>query len=180
MQSRSCSASWSAPHLGHRAADRKPRGAITLGALAAFMLATLGACAMNEPVPGPFVPAAIPYPPDALVRYEDQYLYEIERIAPHVYAIQSPEPFHYQPLGNVTAIEQADGWVLIDAGGTQAAAERIIALLRFPRGASRPRSTRRRSETAGPAARPAPRSPAGRRTSSRESNRGRNRISPRP
>ncbi|HWM27420.1 MAG TPA: MBL fold metallo-hydrolase [Woeseiaceae bacterium] len=72
----------------------------------------------------------VPYPADTIVLPEDGYLYEARQIAPCVYTLQSPEAFHYQPLGNVTAIEQEDGFVLVDAGGSRAAAERIIALLR--------------------------------------------------
>lgn len=94
-------------------------------------IALLSACASTPEAP--FEPPRVPYPAGVLMQPEDGYLYEIERIAPHVYAIQSPEPFHYQPLGNVTAIEQSDGWVLIDAGGTQPSGERIIALLRATR-----------------------------------------------
>jgi glyoxylase-like metal-dependent hydrolase (beta-lactamase superfamily II) len=101
----------------------------------AFVFSTfamgIAACASADHAP--FQPPTVPYPAGVLMPPEDGYLYEVERVAPHVYAIQSPEPFHYQPLGNVTAVEQRDGWVLIDAGGTQAAAERIIALLRAVR-----------------------------------------------
>lgn len=95
---------------------------VLAGAIALF----LAGCA----APGGPPRIALPYPPGAIVQPEDRYLYEAERIAPHVWALQSPEPLHFQPLGNVTAIVQADGFVLIDAGGSQAAAERIIALLR--------------------------------------------------
>lgn len=103
---------------------------LRFGALLASV-ALLLACASGPEAP--FDPPRIPYPAGVLMQADDGYLYEIERVAPHVFAIQSPEPFHYQPLGNVTAIEQSGGWVLIDAGGTQAAAERIIALLRATR-----------------------------------------------
>lgn len=72
----------------------------------------------------------VPYPADTIVLPGDGYLYEARQIAPRVYTLQSPEPFHYQPLGNVTAIEQKDGFVLVDAGGSRPSAERIIALLR--------------------------------------------------
>lgn len=97
-----------------------------VAALAALLLAApgQGQVAAREPR------WAVPYPADASVRPDDGYLYEAEEIAPRVYALQSPEPLHYQPLGNVTAIAQRDGFVLIDAGGTAAAAERVIALLR--------------------------------------------------
>lgn len=95
-------------------------------ALAALLLAAPGQGQVEARDPR----WAVPYPADAFVRPSDGYLYEAEQIAPRVYALQSPEPFHYQPLGNVTAIAQRDGFVLIDAGGTAPAAERLIALLR--------------------------------------------------
>ncbi|MDX2237285.1 MAG: MBL fold metallo-hydrolase [Hyphomonadaceae bacterium] len=76
------------------------------------------------------VPASVPYPGDAIVQRTDGYLYEPVGVAPRVTALMSPEPFQVQPLGNVTLIEQSDGVVLVDAGGSPAAAERIAAFVR--------------------------------------------------
>jgi glyoxylase-like metal-dependent hydrolase (beta-lactamase superfamily II) len=98
--------------------------ACQLASLLAFSLAfLLGACA---PVAAPIV---APFPADARVSPEDGYLYEAVAIAPRVHAFMSREPFQVQPLGNVTAIEQSDGFVLVDSGGSPAAAERIVAFL---------------------------------------------------
>src|SRR5262245_10539659 len=82
-------------------------------AVAACAFASAGCAAQSRQPDTPFEAPHIAYPGDSIVTPDDGYLYEVERIAPHVYAIQSPEPFHYQPLGNVTAIEQHDGFVLI-------------------------------------------------------------------
>jgi glyoxylase-like metal-dependent hydrolase (beta-lactamase superfamily II) len=71
----------------------------------------------------------VPFPEGSPVTPADGYLYEAERIAPRVHMIASPEPFHLQPYGNVTVIEQDDGLVLVDSGGTRAGAERVIALV---------------------------------------------------
>jgi hypothetical protein len=53
---------------------------------------------------------SVSYPPDAIVRPEDGFLYEAGPIAPGVRVLQSPEPFHFGPLGNVAVIEQTDGF----------------------------------------------------------------------
>lgn len=58
------------------------------------------------------------------------YLETIERVAPHVWLIRQPEPFHLQPIGNVTIIEQSDGLVLIDAGGSPGSGRRIVRLIK--------------------------------------------------
>ncbi|MDQ2768296.1 MAG: MBL fold metallo-hydrolase, partial [Gemmatimonadota bacterium] len=51
-------------------------------------------------------------------------------VAPHVYAFHAPLPYGPAPLANETLIEQSDGLVLIDAGKTRGAGERIVALIK--------------------------------------------------
>ena len=58
------------------------------------------------------------------------YEYQLRRLTDRVHVIKQAEPFHVQPLGNVTVVEQEDGFVLIDAGGSRESAERIGALVR--------------------------------------------------
>jgi glyoxylase-like metal-dependent hydrolase (beta-lactamase superfamily II) len=58
------------------------------------------------------------------------YEYQLRRLTDRVHVIAQAEPFHVQPLGNVTVVEQQDGFVLIDAGGSRGSAERIVALVR--------------------------------------------------
>lgn len=71
----------------------------------------------------------IPYPPGASVTEADGYLYRLSRLTDGVWLFASPEPFHLQPYGNVVAVEQTDGFVLFDSGGTPAGATRILDLL---------------------------------------------------
>lgn len=71
----------------------------------------------------------LPYPPGAGVTAADGYLYEASTLADGVWLFASPEPFHIQPYGNVVAVEQADGFVLFDSGGTPAGAARILDML---------------------------------------------------
>lgn len=71
----------------------------------------------------------LPYPPGASVTAADGYLYEASTLADGVWLFASPEPFHVQPYGNVIAVEQADGFVLFDSGGTPAGAARILDML---------------------------------------------------
>lgn len=71
----------------------------------------------------------LPYPAGAAVTPADGYLYEAKKLADGVWLFASPEPFHLQPYGNVVAIEQSDGIVLFDSGGTPAGTRRILDML---------------------------------------------------
>lgn len=62
-------------------------------------------------------------------RPEDGYFQEVTRVADGVWLLYQPK-FHVQPIGNVTVIEQADGLVLVDAGGSPGAGRRIIETVR--------------------------------------------------
>jgi glyoxylase-like metal-dependent hydrolase (beta-lactamase superfamily II) len=52
------------------------------------------------------------------------------RIAPHVYVLHAPLSSGPAPLANEMLVEQTDGLVLVDAGKTRGAGERIVALIR--------------------------------------------------
>lgn len=54
----------------------------------------------------------------------------IEKIGPGVWVIRQREPFHLQPSGNITVIEQRNGLVLIDGSGSPGAAHRVIPLIK--------------------------------------------------
>lgn len=55
--------------------------------------------------------------------------HELRQVAPRVHVLAQREPFHVQPLGNVTLFRQSDGWVVVDAGGTPAAGRRVADVL---------------------------------------------------
>lgn len=79
----------------------------------------------------PAAPKPPPYvPPATGPLAADGYHEIIEPVAPGIWVIRQAEPFHLQPNGNVTVIEQADGLVLVDGGGSPGAARRIAALIR--------------------------------------------------
>ncbi len=61
---------------------------------------------------------------------EDGYFQSISPVDDGVWLISQPQPFHIQPIGNVTVVEQADGLVLVDAGGSPGAGRRIVELVR--------------------------------------------------
>ncbi len=96
----------------------------------ALALVLCGCASAPQAQPAPPAQLSVAYPPDLIVSAGDQYLYEAERIDPRVTVLASPEPFHVQPLGNVTIIEQREGFVLVDSGGSPPAAERIAAFVR--------------------------------------------------
>lgn len=60
----------------------------------------------------------------------DGYYEIIERAAPGVWLIRQEKPFHLQPIGNVVVIEQSDGLVLVDSGGSPGSGRRIVSLVR--------------------------------------------------
>lgn len=62
-------------------------------------------------------------------RPDDGSVQETLRVAPGVWLLAQPR-FQVQPTGNVTVIEQADGLVLVDAGGSPGAGRRIVAAIR--------------------------------------------------
>lgn len=66
----------------------------------------------------------------ATLQKGDGYLYELRKLTDRVHVIAQPQPFHLQPLGNVTVIEQTDGLVLVDAGGSRGSGERVVELVR--------------------------------------------------
>lgn len=90
-------------------------------ACCAVLILSMSAAAQEAP--------KLPHPPDASVTLADGYLYEAQKLDDGVWLFASPEPFHIQPYGNVVAVEQADGFVLFDSGGTPAGAARILDML---------------------------------------------------
>jgi glyoxylase-like metal-dependent hydrolase (beta-lactamase superfamily II) len=62
-------------------------------------------------------------------RPSDGYFQETLGVAPGVWTFAEPR-FQVQPIGNVTLVEQSDGLVLVDAGGSPGSARRIIAEIR--------------------------------------------------
>jgi glyoxylase-like metal-dependent hydrolase (beta-lactamase superfamily II) len=59
----------------------------------------------------------------------DGYRQQVSRIDDGIWVL-AQSAFQVQPAGNVTVIEQADGLVLIDTGGTPGAARRLIGAVR--------------------------------------------------
>ncbi len=57
------------------------------------------------------------------------YVQEVRSVARGVWLLTQPR-FQVQPAGNVTLIEQSDGLVLVDAGGSPGAARRVIGEVR--------------------------------------------------
>ena len=57
------------------------------------------------------------------------YGYFAESIAPGVTVLHQNDEFHVQPRGNVTIVEQTGGYVLVDSGGSPAAADQLIEVL---------------------------------------------------
>jgi glyoxylase-like metal-dependent hydrolase (beta-lactamase superfamily II) len=58
------------------------------------------------------------------------HLEVIEALEPGIWLIRQAEPFQLRPVGNVTVIEQADGLILIDSGGSPGSGRRVAALVR--------------------------------------------------
>jgi glyoxylase-like metal-dependent hydrolase (beta-lactamase superfamily II) len=57
------------------------------------------------------------------------YFQEAYRVTDGVWVLAEPK-FQVQPIGNVTVVEQSDGLVLVDAGGSPGAGRRIVQMVR--------------------------------------------------
>jgi len=65
----------------------------------------------------------------ALPRPEDGYFQVSTKVAEGVWVFMEPS-FQVQPIGNVTLIEQSDGLVLVDSGGSPGAGRRIVQMVK--------------------------------------------------
>lgn len=74
------------------------------------------------------LPAAA-QPGAELPRRDDGYFQQTVKIARGVWVLMEPS-FQVQPIGNVTVIEQSDGLVLVDAGGSPGAGRRIVQMIK--------------------------------------------------
>lgn len=89
----------------------------------------LGGQLREPPPPAAAKPAPYVPPADGPIA-SDGYYETIERVAEGVWVIRQKSSFHLQPIGNVTVIEQADGLVMVDGGGSPGSARRIAGLIR--------------------------------------------------
>jgi glyoxylase-like metal-dependent hydrolase (beta-lactamase superfamily II) len=62
----------------------------------------------------------------APVQPSDGYFYETIKVSPHVHVIMRPDPVRVPAEGNVTVIEQADGLIVVDAGGSPVGGVRVV------------------------------------------------------
>jgi len=83
----------------------------------ALALALLAGAAAAQPAAGGPLP-------------QDGYYEIVQPLTAHVWLIRQARPFHLQPVGNVTVIEQSDGLVLVDSGGSPGSGRRIVGLVR--------------------------------------------------
>jgi glyoxylase-like metal-dependent hydrolase (beta-lactamase superfamily II) len=61
---------------------------------------------------------------------DDGYFEVWQEVVTGVAVIRQAQPFHLQPIGNVTVINQSDGLVLVDSGGSPGSGRRIVELIR--------------------------------------------------
>lgn len=115
---------------------RRMFAAFTAVLLLAALFAVQAARAHEDPATPPPSAAAQPTAPPPYVPpadgpvAADGYYEIIEKVADGVWVIRQKNPFHLQPIGNVVVIDQADGLVLVDGGGSPGSARRIAALIR--------------------------------------------------
>src|SRR5215472_2356185 len=107
--------------LDNRDPDTRGRVRIRTSLLTALLAAGFGAAdaqIANAPVGSEGSPAA-----------DTGYFQTIFPVTDHVWVLAEPK-FQVQPIGNVTVIEQSDGLVLVDAGGSPGAGRRIVEMVR--------------------------------------------------
>jgi len=56
--------------------------------------------------------------------------YVARRVTDRVHVLAQAEPFHLQPMGNVTVVEQETGLILVDAGGSPGSGRQVVELVR--------------------------------------------------
>ena len=100
-------------------ADRHGTITVARAIIAALVAASLGASPAG----------AAPRPIETSLAADTGYFQEVTVVAPGVWVLAEPR-FQVQPIGNVTVIEQADGLVLVDGGGSAGSGRRIVALVR--------------------------------------------------
>jgi glyoxylase-like metal-dependent hydrolase (beta-lactamase superfamily II) len=69
-------------------------------------------------------------PPTAVGPASDDYSYEVQQVADRVHLVVRPDALRQPPEGNVEVIEQADGLVVVDAGGSPLGGRRIVEKIR--------------------------------------------------
>lgn len=75
------------------------------------------------------VSSAQPAPP-AITEAQQPYLQQVMRLDPRVTLLLQRPPSLPASVGNVTVIEQSDGLVLIDSGGSMGSGRRVAAMVR--------------------------------------------------
>lgn len=88
-----------------------------------FAAATLTAAAVTTSLAAP---GAGPAPASVEAGYHQVAV----KVAPGVHVLHQAEPFQPAPIGNITVIEQADGLVVVDTGGSPGAGRRAVVLIR--------------------------------------------------
>ena len=73
--------------------------------------------------------ASLPLGTEGSPAADSGYFQIVRPVAPHVWVLLQPK-YQVQPDGNVTVVEQTDGLVLLDAGGSAGSGRRIVELVR--------------------------------------------------
>jgi glyoxylase-like metal-dependent hydrolase (beta-lactamase superfamily II) len=100
------------------------RGLIAFGVAAGLSIVAVSANAVAAAGDAPATPSSETSPTDGTGYFQNVY-----RVADGVWVLAEPE-FQAQPIGNVTIIEQSDGLVLVDAGGSAGGGRRIVSMVR--------------------------------------------------
>lgn len=85
---------------------------------------------MSAAILGAMIAAPAPAPAGSVPTPSDGYFYKTLSVADHVHLIYRPDPVRYPAEGNVEVIEQADGLVVVDAGGTPIGGKRVVEQIR--------------------------------------------------
>lgn len=67
---------------------------------------------------------------DFIARGAEDNVQILEKAAPRVHVLRQPRPVFAGVVGNVAIIEQADGLVLVDSGGSHGAGVRVVAAVK--------------------------------------------------
>src|SRR5947199_5191691 len=107
------------------------RGAVRALPLVGLIWASLAAPQAPPPAAPAPAPAAAATPGelDAAARASG-FLQVAEQVAPHIHVLRQAAAHFIDPIGNVVVVEQSDGLVLLDSGGSFGSGQRVVAMIR--------------------------------------------------
>ena len=118
------------PRVADRARHGLPRRAGRRLPALAIGLAGAGLAATQAPPVGSAVSQPVPAASTSVTDSTGGFYQIPEQVAPHIHVLRQAIAHFNDPIGNVVVVEQSDGLVLLDSGGSFGSGQRVVALIR--------------------------------------------------